>query len=178
VYFHAGGGDIFCSAAETGAVIRAEEIVVYGFGNAHNAAFVSGALHISADFGAGVHGIVAAIIEEIPDIVFFEYLKNPLIVGIIHIRVFHFVSAGTKLRRRSVCQQAKLIGVFLAHIVEFAFQHAFYSVCRTVNLCDFLSIQRGAYNAVCAGVYHGGRASGLTKYTRANKFFAHSSTSN
>ena len=55
VYFHAGGGDIFCSAAETGAVIRAEEIVVYGFGNAHNAAFVSGALHISADFGAGVH---------------------------------------------------------------------------------------------------------------------------
>ena len=64
-------------------MIRAEQIVVNGLGHAHNAALVAHRLHILVDLIAGVHGVVAAVIEEIAYIVLLEDLKDTLVVRII-----------------------------------------------------------------------------------------------
>ena len=53
-------------------MIGAEQVVVNGFGNAHNAAGITDLLHILGDFVAGVHGVVTAVVEEIADVVLLE----------------------------------------------------------------------------------------------------------
>ena len=90
---HAGSGNKFCRASEAGTMVGSEKIVVDSFGNSHNAALISYLLHVLAYLIAGIHGIVSAIIEKVPHVIFFKYLKNSLIIAVIHIRVSHFISA-------------------------------------------------------------------------------------
>src|SRR5699024_7899878 len=66
------GGDILGGTGKTRAVVRAKQIVVNGLGNAHHAAIPTGLGHKTADFVACIHGVIAAIIEEITDVVLFE----------------------------------------------------------------------------------------------------------
>ena len=75
-------------------MVGAEKVVVDGLGNAHDPAFVANRLHIAADLAAGIHGIVAAVIEEITYVVFLENLKNALIIRIILLRIGNLVAAG------------------------------------------------------------------------------------
>ena len=49
------------------------KVVVDGFGNAYNVDIVARLSHILAYFVAGIHTVVAAVIEEIPYVVLFEY---------------------------------------------------------------------------------------------------------
>ena len=79
---HAGGGDILGGAGEAGAVVGAVEVVVDGLGDAHDAALIAHLLHILGDLVAGVHGVVAAIVEEIADVVLLEDLEDALVVVI------------------------------------------------------------------------------------------------
>ena len=78
----AAGGDILGGAGKSGAVVGVVEVVVYGLGYAHNAALPAGPGHIAADFVAGVHGIIAAVIEEVAYIVLLEDIEDALIVSV------------------------------------------------------------------------------------------------
>ena len=152
IHLGAGGGDILRRAAEAGAVVGVVKVVVDGLGNAHDPALVARLLHKAADLVTGIHRVVAAVVEEVADVVLLEYLQNALVVRIVLLRVSHFVAARTQLRRRSVHEQAKLVSVLLTHVVELVLQHTFDPVRCTVDLCDAVRIQRSPDNAVGAGV--------------------------
>ena len=74
INLHAACCDVLGGRGEAGAVIRAEQVIVNGLGDAHDTALIADLLHILGDFVAGVHGIVAAVVEKVSDIVLFEYL--------------------------------------------------------------------------------------------------------
>ena len=176
--FHAGSGNIFGSAGKARAVVGAEQVVVNGLGNAHDPAVVTNGLHITADLVAGIHGIVAAVVEEVSHIIFLENLKNPLIVRVILLRICNFVAAGAQLGRGGVQQQLQLSRVFLVHDVQLVIQNAADTMGSAVNRSNFFRVKRGTDNAVCAGVDDSGRSAGLTKNAGTNEFFRHVSSSN
>ena len=96
IHLHAGGGDILGGGGEAGAVVGAEQVVVNGLGHAHDAALIAHLLHILGDLVAGVHGVVAAVVEEVADIVLLEYLQDALVIGVIHIGVGQLIAAGSQ----------------------------------------------------------------------------------
>ena len=104
-HFHAGGRYVLGSTGKTGAVIGAEKVVVDGLGHTHHAAVPIVRLHVTADLVAGVHGVVAAVIEEIAHVVFLKGLQNTPVIRIVRVRIRHFVAAGAQLRRRRVQKQ-------------------------------------------------------------------------
>ena len=152
-------------------MIGAVKVVVNGLGNAHYAALVSDGLHIAADLVAGVHGIIAAVIEEISHVVFFEYLKNALIVRVVSLRIRYLIAAGAKLRGRGMEQQPELFGILFVHHVELIFKNTLDTVRSTVDLGDLTGLQSGAYNAVSTCVDDRSGASGLTENTCTDQFF-------
>ena len=74
-------------------MIGSKQIIVNCFGNTHDPALIADLLHISAYFIAGIHGIVSAVIEKVPYIVFFEYLEYSLVVSIINFGIRNLISA-------------------------------------------------------------------------------------
>ena len=74
IQLHAGGGDVLGGAGIAGAVVGAVQVVVDGLGHADDVAGVAHPLHILADLVAGVHGIVAAVVEEVAHVVLLEDL--------------------------------------------------------------------------------------------------------
>ncbi|MFR6426330.1 MAG: hypothetical protein ACLUNO_13005, partial [Oscillospiraceae bacterium] len=63
----------FGGAGKAGAVIGTEEVIVNGLGArpGSRAAVPIARLHVTADLVAGVHGVVAAVIEEIKRTLYF-----------------------------------------------------------------------------------------------------------
>ncbi len=167
---HAACGDILGGGGKTGAVVGAKEVVVDGLGHAHHAALIAHFLHILADLVAGIHGVVAAVVEEVADIVLLKNLQNALIVRIVHIRVRHLVAAGAQGGGGSVLQQLQLGGVLLAHVKQAVVQNALDAVLRTQHPGDVGIVQSGTDYAVGAGVDDRGGSSGLTKDTGAFQF--------
>ena len=170
---HAARCDIFCCAAEAGAVISAVKVVVNGLGDAHDAALVADGFHIAADLCAGVHGIVAAVIEEIADVVLLEYLKNALIIGVIILRSRYLITAGAKLGGRSVQQELKLCRILLIHDEQLVVENSDYTVRRAVHLGDVLGFKRSLDNTVRAGVDDRSRPPRLTENTCPYQFPIH-----
>ncbi|MPN57262.1 hypothetical protein SDC9_204956 [bioreactor metagenome] len=119
VDLHAGRGDVFRGAAVTGAVVGAEQIVVDRLRHAHDAAVVADGLQVPADLPAGVHGVVAAVIEKVAYVIFFEDLENTPVVGVVSLRVLHFITAGAEGGGGRVQQEFQLRCVLHAHIVKF-----------------------------------------------------------
>ena len=171
--FHDGGRDILGGGRIARAVVGAEEIVVDGLGDAHDAAFVADLLHILGDLVAGIHGVVAAVVAEIADIVLLEDLKNALVIGIVFIRVLDLVAAGAEGGRRSIGQAVKLGTVFFVHAQKLVVQNALDAVICAVDPGDAVGVERGADAAVRAGVDDGRRAAGLTDDQCAFQCFRH-----
>ena len=170
---HAGRRNILCRAAEAGAVVRTEKVVVDRLGHAHDAAFITDGFHVAADFVAGVHGIVTAVIEEITDVILFEDLEDTAVVRIVDFRILHLVTAGAKLGRGSMQQQLKLFRIFFVHYVKLIVQNAADAVRSTVNLRNFLCIQGRTDHAVSAGVDNSRRTARLAKDAGADEFLIH-----
>ena len=167
---HAAGGDILGGRSEAGAVVRAEKVVVDGLGHAHHAALIADLLHIFGDLVAGIHGVVAAIVEEIADIVLFEDLQNALIIGIVHVGISHLIAAGTQRGGGGILQKFQLGRVLLAHVKQAVVQNALDAVLRTQNAGDIRVFQRGVDHAVYAGVDDRSGAAGLADDACAFQF--------
>ena len=93
---HHGGGDVLGRGGEARAVVGAVQVVVDGLGNAHHAAVIAHLGAVAADLVAGVHGVVATVVEEVPDVVLLEDLQNALVVGVVHVGVRNLVAAGAQ----------------------------------------------------------------------------------
>ena len=171
--FHDGRGDILGCGSVAGAVVGTEEVVVDGLGDTHDAALVADLLHILGDLVAGIHGVVAAVVAEIADVVLLEDLKNALVIGIVLIRVLDLVAAGAERGGRRVGQAVKLGTVFLVHAQQFVVQNALDAVVRAVDLRDAVCVERGTDAAVGAGIDDSGRAAGLADDQSALQSFRH-----
>ena len=133
-------------------MVRAGQIVVDGLGNAHDPAVVAHLLHIFGDLVAGVHGIVAAVVEEIAHIVFLEDLQNTLVIGIVHGSVLQLVAAGAQRRGGRASEQGQLSGILQTDIIEPVVQNALDAVGCAQDAGDAAALQSGGKNAVSAGV--------------------------
>ena len=151
-------------------MVGAEEVVVDGLGHAHDPALVADLLHVFADFVAGVHGVVSAVVEEVADVIFLEDLQDALIIGVVHIRVLHLIAAGAQSGGRGVFQQFQLGGVLLAHIEQPVVQHALDAMLRAQDAGDVGVFQSGADDAVGAGVDDGSGTAGLAEDAGAFQF--------
>ena len=90
-----GDGDVLGGGAESRAAIGDGQIVVDGLGNPDAG---DGICHLHGDFGhllRRVHGIVAAVVEEIADVVRAEYVDQALVLGAI------LVDSGQLVARRA-----------------------------------------------------------------------------
>ena len=136
-------------------MIRTKQIVINGLGHTHYAALITNLLHIFADLIAGVHRVVAAVIEEITHVVLLEDIQNALVIRIVHIRVRNLVPAGTQGRGGGVEQQLQLACILGRHIKQPVVEHALDPVLRTINLGDRLIVQRCPDHAICTGIDNG-----------------------
>ena len=164
--FHRGGGDIFCGAAIARAVVGGPQIVIDRLGHAHYAHFVAGLLHVFADLVACVHRVVAAVIEEITNVIFLENFKHSFIIGVVRIGISELIAHGTKRRRRRGLHELKFLLVFLPHINQLFFQNAFDTVSRTINLCDTVFLKSLKEYACRACVDYRRGPAGLSENTR------------
>ena len=171
--FHDGRGDILGGGSVAGAVVGAEQVIVDGLGDAHDAALVANLLHILGDLVAGVHGVVSAVVAEIADIVLLEDLKNALVIGVVLVRVLDLIAAGAERGGRRVGQAIEFCAVFLVHAQQFVVQNALDAVVRAVDLCDAVCVERSADAAVGAGVDDRGRSAGLADDQSALQSFRH-----
>ena len=167
--FHQGGRNVLRGGGKAGAVVRAIQVVVNGLGNADHAAFIVHLCAVAADFVAGVHGVVAAVVEEIADVVLLEDFENALVVGVVHIGILHLVTAGAERGRRGVEELLQFLGVLFVHYEEPIVQNALDAVACAVDLCDVLAVEGGADDAVCGCVDHGGGTAGLADDGRADQ---------
>ena len=95
---HHRSGNIFSGRGVTGAVVSAEQVVVNGLGYAHYAALIADGLHIVIDLVAGIHRVVAAVIEEVTNVMLLKHLKDTLIIGVIHLGIGNLITAGAQGR--------------------------------------------------------------------------------
>ena len=98
----AGGGDILGGRGEAGAVVCAVQVVINCLGHAHDAALIAYLLHILRNLIAGIHRVIAAIVEEVADVVLLENLKDPLVISVILVGVSQLVAAGAQSGRGGI----------------------------------------------------------------------------
>ena len=158
-------------------MVGAVQVVVDGLGHAHDAALIAHLLHILGDLVAGVHGVVAAVVEEVAHVVFLEDLQDALVVGVVLVGIGQLIAAGAQGRGGGVLEQLQLGGVLLTHIVELVLQHALDAVGGAQHPGDAVGLQSGLDGALGAGVDDRRGAAGLTDDTCSSKF-AHVWSSN
>ena len=77
-------------------MVSAEQVVVDGLRNTHYAAVVANLLHVLRDLVASIHGVVAAVVEEVTNVILLEDLKDALVIGVVLVGVLHLVAAGAE----------------------------------------------------------------------------------
>ena len=119
-------------------MIRSPQVVIDGLGHTHHPTLITDRLHVFADLAASIHGIVAAVVEEVTDIVLPEYFQNTLVIGVVHFGVGHFIAAGPQGRGGRVLQQRQLLRILQSHVEQTVVQHAFNAVFRAKYLSDHI----------------------------------------
>src|SRR5699024_1226922 len=79
--FHEGSGNVLGSGSKAGAVVGTGQVVVDGLGHAHDTALIANPVHVLGNLVAGIHGVVAAVVEEVTDVVLLEDLQDLLVVS-------------------------------------------------------------------------------------------------
>ena len=171
VQLHAGGGDVLGGAAVAGAVVRAGQVVVDGLGHPDDVAGVAHLLHVLADLVAGVHGVVAAVVEEVAHVVLLEDLQDAAVVGVVLVRVGQLIPAGAQGGGGGVLEQIQLGRVLLAHVVQFVGQHPFDAVGSPQNPGDLGGGQGGLDDPLGTGIDDRGGPAGLADDAGAFQLF-------
>ena len=77
-----GHGGVLGRAPEAWAVVRHGQIVVDGLGDADDPQLIAGLAGQLVDLVAGVHGVVAAVVEKVADVEVFEALQHRGVVSV------------------------------------------------------------------------------------------------
>ena len=148
-------------------MVGAGEVVVDGLRDTHAAHFIAVSQHELGDLVAGIHGVVAAVVEEVANVVLLEHGENLLIIGLVLVGILQLVAAGAQRRGGGVLHQGQLVRIFLGKIEQVVVQQTHDAVLHRVNIRDHVALQRGLDRAVGGSVNDGRRAAGLADDRRA-----------
>ena len=97
--------DVLRDRAETGTVVGHREIVVDGLRHVHGDERIAQSLRDLRHLEAGVGRVVAAVVEEVADVVRAEHLDQPLVLRAILLEALELVAARAERARRRVLQR-------------------------------------------------------------------------
>ena len=154
--------DVFRDRPEARAVIGNGEVIVHGLGNAqagHREAHLPGN---ERHLVGGVHRVVAAVVEEIADVVRPEDLDKALILGPVFLDAPELVTCrpeSTTGRMPQRCNRARALLVGIDHVLG---QRADDAVATGIDVGDLVPVfPRGFDHPAGGGVDDGGYASRL-----------------
>ena len=150
--FARGHRDVLRHGAEARAAIRVRQVVVDGLRHADADHLVA---ELIADLGhlvSGVHRVVAAVVEEVADVVRLEYFDEALVLGAILLEALELVARGPECARRRVSQSFDSGAGFLAAVDEVFGERADDAVAARIYLVDELRLHRGFDDARGGGV--------------------------
>ena len=124
---------IFGRTAEAGAVVRDGQVIINGLGDSDDPQLVAGLAGQLIDLVAGVHGIVAAVVEEVADVELLEALQHRRVV-----RVGELPPAGAQSGGGGAGQQVQLLLAELTQIHQVPGQNAFCTEPGAVDSFDLL----------------------------------------
>ena len=155
-------GDVLGRGSETRAAVGERQIVVDGLGNPDAGDRV---VQLHADFGhlvCGVHGVVAAVVEEIPDVMGAEHLDQALVLGAALVDPGQFVARGAEGAGRRVAQGPDGRRALLAGVDQVLGQRADDAVAAGIDLADPVAVLAGRFDqAAGGGIDDGGYPAGL-----------------
>jgi hypothetical protein len=112
-----------------------------------------------ADLGhlqRGVHGIVAAVVEEVPDVMRAEHFDQAFVFGAVLVQALQLEARGAEGARRRVAQAANGGLALLAAVDEVFRERADDPVSPRVHLADVLRVTRRRFDdAAGRGIDHG-----------------------
>ena len=154
--------------AEARAVVGDVQVIVHGLGNADDLHIQPFPLGQLGNLVAGVHGVVAAVIEEAADVEFFQGLNDGGIV-----RVRQLPAAGADGGSGSVGQLGNHRGGHVRQIQQVPFENALGTEAGGVDFIHLAAFPGGLDHALQAGIDDGGRAAAVGN----QNIYAHSRTS-
>ena len=147
-------------------MVGCKKVVIDSFRNTDNSHLKVVILCVAGELVDGIHRVVTAYVEEISDVVLFEYLEHCGISLGVTLGILKLSSAGAECRRRSKleCRQILTSLKSLGKINEPFGKEALDTVLHTVKRTDdplLLCLERTADNTRERCVYCRGRAAGL-----------------
>ena len=110
----------------------------------------------------GIHGIVAAVVKEVANIVCLEYFDEALVFRTIFIKASELVAGRTECATRHCLERGDSSGALAIGIDHVFRQRADNAVTPGINVCDFRSVlARGFDNTASGGIDNSGNAAGL-----------------
>ena len=154
--FQSGYSRIFGRASKARAMIRHRQVVVNGLGDSDHPQLIAALGGQLIDLIAGVHGIVAAVIEEITDVEPLEAFQHRRIV-----RIRQLAAAGAQGGGWGLGQQGQVFPVHLTKIQQIPCQDAFRAKARTIDGLDFRMEFCLPHSPQQGAVDHRGRAAAM-----------------
>ena len=156
------GGHVLGHRAEARAVVGDRQVVVDRLGHVHGDERIAHLGGDARDLEAGVGGIVAAVVEEVADVVRLEHLDQALVLVAALLDALELVAAGAEGAARRVHERADVRGRLAAGVDEVLGERADDAVAARVDLADLrLVLPRRLDDARGARVDHRGDAAGL-----------------
>ena len=139
---HGAGSDKFRHAAVARAVVRESQVIVHCFGHAHHDHLVAELRAQVLDLGSSVHGVVAACVEKVADIVSLEHLEHALVVRPAVLELFQLVAAASQGCARGCLEHLNCFRILGADIEQLLSEHPQNPVIGTVHTFDQIAFLR------------------------------------
>ncbi len=109
-----------------------------------------------------VHGIVAAVVEEVSDAVSAEYLDEPLVLGAALVDACKLVARRAESPARGVAQRAYGCGALFAGVDQILGERTQDAVPPRIQLADLAAMPAGSLDDPAGGrIDDGGNSTGL-----------------
>ena len=157
--------DILRCGAVAGAVIGNRKVIVDGLRNAHEQLLLAVLLRIVAQHLYGIHGVIAACIEQGINVMLLHDLEDVLVNILVSLNLGHLEAAGAQECGRSSLEKLNSHGIckILVQINKLILKEALDSVNHAIYMLRACCLGTGIY-ASDGGVDDGCRTAGLTYY--------------
>ena len=139
------------------------QIVIDGLGNAHEADVALDAVAVFSQLADGIHGVVAANVEEVANVQLFQDGEQLLVNGLVIVPIGQLIAAAAQEAGRGALEQLdiQIIGQHGGKIHHALLQQTGNAVAHAVN--DLSAAALAALEYACqTSIDDGGRAARLT----------------